>query len=700
MVVAGRYRLEESLGSGGMADVFRALELASGRRVAVKVLRAGPDQNPEATARLKREGQVLRALKNPAIVGIEDVIELEGGRVILVMELLVGETLGARMRRGKIEPAELATIVAGVAAGLSAAHANGVVHRDLKPDNIFLGTHSDGRVQVKLLDFGVSKIFGGERLTQTGQVLGTPRYMSPEQLGAEPEVDHRVDVYSLGVILYEALTGKPPFLASTPTDLIVAILHGKVVPLRSLRPDLPASIEGVVMRAMARVRDARFRAATELAEAFFEASGIEANARALPRAGMATTPLGSMKTGDPGHIDMAVAAALHAKNVLAAAIPASVVAVATPVPEAPVDPLAPGTFSELPAFDEAKIRAEVGALATQLSAPHAAQPRHLADAIHGGQPEMRPLARTGPAADVPVRDIPRTAISMMEVRAPSPVELQPPASPAPPLAGTLGPGSTSRLAPVRRDPSDAGMNGSIGGSASLAGARAPAPRVIEPASPARGRLMLAGIGLTAGAISAGVAIALLSWFSANSATESPPPPPPPPVTEPEPPSTGPSTEPSTGTSTTAAPTDEATTETTVPAADETTTSEATPTTEGTHTTTHATTHTTTTHAHAPHPHAEATPTDPPPIDPIADPLGAAQRALTGGDPDGCVQILDEVLGTGGTPIALRRRADCLMRAGRRAEAIRDYQRFCRVAADHPAIGEVREILQGMGRTCP
>ncbi len=699
MVLAGKYRLEESLGSGGMAEVFRALELTSGRRVAVKVLRAGPDQNPEATARLKREGQVLRSLKNPAIVGIEDVIELEGGRVILVMELLVGETLGARMRRGKIEPGELGAIVAGVAVGLSAAHANGVVHRDLKPDNIFLGAHDDGRVQVKLLDFGVSKIFGGERLTQTGQVLGTPRYMSPEQLGAEPEVDHRVDIYSLGVILYEALTGKPPFLASTPTDLIVAILHGKLVPLRSLRPDLPASIEGVVMRAMARVRDARFRAATELAEAFFEAAGIEANARALPRAGMATTPLGSMKTGEPGHFDVAAAAKLHAAHIAVLKAP---VAPAPAPPPAPLDPLAPGTFSELPAFDEAKIRAEVGSMPTQLSAAHPAQRREAPRAAEA-EPERAPAARpvplgvTAPATDVAVRSIPRTAISMMEVPAPSPVPLQPPH--AVQESAWARPGATSPLAPVRRDPSGASSNASIGGSSSLAGAVA--PRVIQPPSAARGRLWLAGVGLAAGAISAGVAIALLTWLSARD-SDTPPPPPPPGVTVPDEPSE---------------PTGEVTP--TTPTTTPTTTSTTTPTTEPTPTTASTTTPTTepTTTPATPEetapprtprtprerPTPETTPDpheDPPPIDPISDPLGAAQRALAGGDPEGCVQILDDVLGTGGTPIALRRRADCLMRASRPDDAIRDYQRFCRIAPDHPAISEVRELLEGMGRTCP
>lgn len=231
-VLGERFRLEQSLGAGGMAEVFRALDLIDGRRVAVKVLRQQLATSPEAVQRFRREGQVLTGLKNPAVVGVESVQELPGGLVFLVMELLEGETLGARMKRGAMGVRDLAPIVAGCAAGLSAAHQSGVVHRDLKPDNVFLAKLPSGDVQVKILDFGVSKVRGGEKLTQTGQVLGTPRYMSPEQLGAEPDVDPRVDVYALGVILYEALSGgKSPFLVSTPTDLIVSILNGKSVPV-------------------------------------------------------------------------------------------------------------------------------------------------------------------------------------------------------------------------------------------------------------------------------------------------------------------------------------------------------------------------------------------------------------------------------------------------------------------------------------
>jgi serine/threonine-protein kinase len=156
---------------------------------------------------------------------------------------------------------------------------------------------------VKILDFGISKVFGGERLTQTGQVLGTPRYMAPEQLSADRDLDARIDVYAMGVILYEALAGHPPFVAGTPSDLIVAILHGKAAPLRSYRPDLPPEVEAIVQRAMARSREARYPGMRALADAWEEATGaLRTPGPDAPRPGMRTNVLGSM--GSPWIGDM------------------------------------------------------------------------------------------------------------------------------------------------------------------------------------------------------------------------------------------------------------------------------------------------------------------------------------------------------------------------------------------------------------
>ncbi|HJL39231.1 MAG TPA: serine/threonine-protein kinase, partial [Polyangiaceae bacterium LLY-WYZ-15_(1-7)] len=295
-ILAGRFRVEAELGEGGMARVYRVVDLATQRPYALKLLKADVAESEEAVRRLRREAEVLSALDNPAIVSVETYGKLPDGRLFLVMELLEGETLGERMRRERrLDASDLAPIVAGVAAGLEAAHRAGVIHRDLKPDNIFLAQPSaDAPLQVKLLDFGISKVYSNEtRLTRTGQVLGTPRYMAPEQLSAEPDLDARVDVYALGVILYEALAGSPPFVAVAPSDLIVAILHGKASPLRSLRPDVAPSIESIVSRAMARARDARFATAKELAEAWLGVAGARSARAAGTRLGMRTDVLGS-----------------------------------------------------------------------------------------------------------------------------------------------------------------------------------------------------------------------------------------------------------------------------------------------------------------------------------------------------------------------------------------------------------------------
>ncbi|MDQ3036568.1 MAG: serine/threonine protein kinase, partial [Myxococcota bacterium] len=351
-VLAGRFRLEETLGAGGMAEVWRAFDLTTQRVVAVKLLRAQIAGSAEAVQRLKREGEVLSALSHPAIVRVETYGQLEGGVVFLAMELLEGETLGARMRRSVMQPTELAPIIAGTCAALAAAHAKGIVHRDLKPDNIFLvplpGSSGSTEPQVKLLDFGISKVYGGTRLTYTGEILGTPRYMSPEQLGAEPDIDPRIDVYALGVIAYEALAGKPPFLATTPTDLIVAILHGKIAPLRSLRPDLGPAIEAVVTRAMARAREARYRSAADLADAFLDAAGATARARALPKAKvMQTQALGGLGLV-PGSMPPPPDPSSTATDF---DLPAPASAASSDA-----DVLRPGTFSAFESVDESAVR--------------------------------------------------------------------------------------------------------------------------------------------------------------------------------------------------------------------------------------------------------------------------------------------------------------------------------------------------------
>ena len=293
-LIAGRYRIESTLGSGGMAVVYRAMDLATHRPVALKLMRRELNADRQAAARFAREGELLRTrLSHPSIVSAETYGELDNGALFMAMELLVGETLGQKLRREQTISLELcARVLVAVCAGLAVAHGEGVIHRDLKPDNIFLvSSDSSPELRVKILDFGISKIFGSERLTQTGQVIGTPRYMAPEQLRAE-DLDERVDVYALGVIAYEALAGKSPFAHVSASEAIVAIVNGKAEPLRHARPDVPEEVERVVMRAFAKDKKSRFANVVDFANAF---AGLAHDFPTWPKE-RSTALLGSMSS--------------------------------------------------------------------------------------------------------------------------------------------------------------------------------------------------------------------------------------------------------------------------------------------------------------------------------------------------------------------------------------------------------------------
>ncbi len=679
-LVANRYRLEQQLGEGGMAEVFRAEEITTGRRVAVKVLRADIAKNPEAVERTKREGELLSQIDNPAIVSVETFGELEDGTVFLVMELLEGETLGARMRRGQLEPAELAPIVAGTCAGLHAAHARGIVHRDLKPDNIFL-CPTDYGLQVKLLDFGISKVYGREKLTQTGEILGTPRYMSPEQLGAEPDVDARADVYALGVILYEALAAKPPFLASTPTDLIIAILNGKVAPLRSLRPDLPPGVESVVMRAMSKVRAARFDTAMALAEAYIDAVGGVAAVRGHQRRGMATRAMGGMRK------------------------PPSVPPPDMPGTRPPPTPsggddvaghLRIGTFSGLavdpaapsgPPIDRltANMGAASGAPVPDAPAqPVVARPEPDRSWIAMASTQEVPATRS---PDVkPLRAFPKTRETPLD-------ELPPPPVAPPRKVAATALMDASQSMPAASLPAPASMP-----------ADASVPAVAMPRARGRGGRVLLVLGaLLAGALSAGAVIASLHYVDAErrhegevAGAESHVPVPATREVDLEPAPTPEPSEPTEGAATSARPEQPSTPP---PASDPA--EERRPSRE-------------------PRRHPQSTERQQDPVVHLpgfgdaqrdqsgtssteatpADMLRDAQRALQGGQPQRCVDLLDQAIQQGAPTIALRRRGDCLEAAGQREAAVRDYQRFCRLVPDHPAIADVRPLLESWGRSCP
>jgi serine/threonine-protein kinase len=260
-VVAQRYRLDSILSSGGMGSVYVASHVQTGRRFAVKLMLADLTGDEEAERRFLREARLASSINHPCVIKVYDVGYHEQ-HPYMVMELLEGESLGQRLKRGRMTPHEAATLMQRIVEGVGAAHKLGIVHRDLKPDNVFLCRAPDGRsVEPKVLDFGISKSLaanGTQNLTKTGIALGTPLYMSMEQIQGQRDVDQRADVYSLGVMLYEMACGQVPYNGRNYAELVLKIITGDAPPLRSVEPSVPAALEGVVMRAMAIDRTQRY----------------------------------------------------------------------------------------------------------------------------------------------------------------------------------------------------------------------------------------------------------------------------------------------------------------------------------------------------------------------------------------------------------------------------------------------------------
>jgi serine/threonine-protein kinase len=268
-LLGGRYRLIRKVGAGGMGEVYEAEHALIRRRVAVKILQRSLASDPQAIERLQREAQSTSGLGHPNIVDTLDFGWSDDGEVFLVMEWLEGENLDQRLHRGPIDVPTGLEIAAQAAAGLAEAHERGVIHRDLKPANLFLTRDRRGALVVKVLDFGIAKLAAHHtKLTGTGVLVGTPNYMAPEQAFGE-EVDARADIYALGVILYELVTGQVPFHADSP----LAVLHQHTsripVPPSTIAPERGISheVEALVMRCLAKKPGERFASMHELAQA-------------------------------------------------------------------------------------------------------------------------------------------------------------------------------------------------------------------------------------------------------------------------------------------------------------------------------------------------------------------------------------------------------------------------------------------------
>ncbi|HVZ34701.1 MAG TPA: protein kinase, partial [Polyangiaceae bacterium] len=261
-LVSGKYRIIRLLGRGGMGAVYEAEHTLSYKRVAIKWVRPEYLDDADAMERLLREARACCRVRHPNIIDLYDVVR-EDGVLFLVMEYLEGEPLRQTMLRGNLPQHRLLELILQAMRGAHAAHRASIVHRDIKPDNIFVALQADGSPAIaKLLDFGISKIAAegtSTTLTTTGVAIGTPLYMSYEQLRGERDLDGRADVYAFGVMLYEALTGVPPFRADSIAELAVKIATTEPVPPRQLCSTIAPELEGLILRAMSKNRDARIQ---------------------------------------------------------------------------------------------------------------------------------------------------------------------------------------------------------------------------------------------------------------------------------------------------------------------------------------------------------------------------------------------------------------------------------------------------------
>jgi serine/threonine-protein kinase len=271
----GNYRLTSVLGEGGMGRVYLAEHPSIGSRVAIKVLSEECTRHPDLLERFFAEARAVNLIRHENIVSVLDLAVLPDGRPYIVMEFIDGHTLAHHVRNTHAPLGGVVQVIGEVLAGLAAAHAIGIVHRDLKPDNVIVTVEG----HAKILDFGIAKLAPGLKAdvsprTKTGALLGTPAYMAPEQITGSANIDARTDVYAMGVVLYEAVTGSAPFAGGTLFDMMRAHLEEPVPPPHERRPDLPPQVEQVILQALAKRPEQRFQSVSAMAQALAHAASV------------------------------------------------------------------------------------------------------------------------------------------------------------------------------------------------------------------------------------------------------------------------------------------------------------------------------------------------------------------------------------------------------------------------------------------
>ena len=300
-VLAGKYRVERALGQGGMGIVLAVHDELLDRPTAIKLLAPSQVTNERSVERFVREARAAAKLQSEHVTRIYEVGQLEHGMPYIAMELLMGADLASVLAKEGALPIDVAVdyLLQAIDA-VAEAHALGIVHRDLKPSNLFLAQRSDQTSTVKVLDFGIAKTVGraeaGElKLTSTSAVLGSPAYMSPEQIKTPQGVDARTDIWALGVTLYELVSTRSPFDADTASQLLARIIEHEIIPLRSVRPDAPPGLEGIVMRCMSHRPEGRYAHVGELARALAP-FGSGKQQRSIDRAEMLLAKAGEISS--------------------------------------------------------------------------------------------------------------------------------------------------------------------------------------------------------------------------------------------------------------------------------------------------------------------------------------------------------------------------------------------------------------------